>query len=151
MTTKKIYDPWIKWNGGGRPVPSDTSVEVKLRCGVIKHAAPSKSYRWNHDGDGLDIIEYRTITEQLDLDAETSAAHGNALDQASREELSIGTAINRAARDLPEGWEIRIDLKRYAGVVFLIDPDGNETMSENDKPFSDQINAAIDAAKGEPS
>ena len=28
-------------------------------------------------------------------------------------------------------------------------PDGNETMSENDKLFSDQINAAIDAAKGE--
>ena len=35
--------------------------------------------------------------------------------------------------------------------TFLIDPDGNETMSENDNLFSDQINAAIDAAKGEPS
>ena len=72
-------------------------------------------------------------------------------DALSREELSIGKAINRAARDLPEGWEIRIDLERHAGVVFLVDPDGNETMIENDRPFSDQINAAIDAAKGEPS
>ena len=78
-------------------------------------------------------------------DPETSAAHGN----ASREELSIGKAINRATRDLPEGWEIRIDLERHAGVVSLVDPDGNETMIENDRPFSDQINAAIDAAKGE--
>ena len=70
-------------------------------------------------------------------------------DALSREELSIGKAINRAARDLPEGWEIRIDLERHAGVVFLIDPDGNETMSENGELFSDQINAAIDAAKGD--
>ena len=79
------------------------------------------------------------------------AAHGDALDRGAREELSIGKAINRAARDLPEGWGIRIDLERDAGVVFLIDPDGNETMSENGELFSDQINAAIDAAKGEPS
>ena len=85
----------------------------------------------------------------MTTDTETSAAHGNALDQATREELSIGKAINRAARDLPEGWEIRIYLERYAGVVFLVDPDGNETMSENDGLFSDQISAAIDAAKGE--
>ena len=76
------------------------------------------------------------------------AAQGDALDQGVREELSIGKAINRAARDLPEGWEIRIDLERHAGVVFLIDPDGNETMSEGGELFSDQINAAIDAPRG---
>lgn len=79
----------------------------------------------------------------------STAAQRDALDQGVREELSIGKAINRAARDLPEGWEIRIDLERHAGVVFLIDPDGNETMSEGGELFSDQINAAIDAAKGE--
>ena len=80
--------------------------------------------------------------------APAPAAQGDALDQGVREELSIGKAINRAARDLPEGWEIRIDLERHAGVVFLIDPNGNETMSEGGELFSDQINAAIDAAKG---
>lgn len=78
--------------------------------------------------------------------APAPAAQGDALDQGVREELSIGKAINRAARDLPEGWEIRIDLERHAGVVFLIDPNGNETMSEGGELFSDQINAAIDAA-----
>ena len=85
----------------------------------------------------------------MTTDTETSTAHENALDQTSREELRIGRAINRAARDLPEGWEIRIDLERHAGVVFLVDPDGNETMSEGGELFSDQINAAIDAATGE--
>ena len=80
--------------------------------------------------------------------APAPAAQGDALDQGVREELSIGKAINRAARDLPEGWEVRIDLERHAGVVFLIDPNGNETMSEGGELFSDQINAAIDAARG---
>ena len=80
--------------------------------------------------------------------APAPAAQGDALDQGVREELSIGKAINRAARDLPEGWEIRIDLERGAGVVHLTDPDGNETMSEGGELFSDQINAAIDAARG---
>ena len=79
--------------------------------------------------------------------APAPAAQWDALDQGVREELSIGKAINRAARDLPEGWEIRIDLERHAGVVFLIDPNGNETMSEGGELFSDQINAAIDAAR----
>ena len=81
--------------------------------------------------------------------APAPAAQGDALDQGVREELSIGKAINRAARDLPEGWEIRIDLERHAGVVFLIDPNGNETMSENGELFSDQINAAIAAARAQ--
>ena len=76
------------------------------------------------------------------------AAQGDALGSHDvREPTAIGRAVNRAARDLPEGWEIRIDLERHAGVVFLIDPDGNETMSEGGELFSDQINAAIDAAR----
>ena len=56
--------------------------------------------------------------------------------------------ITALTRDLPEGWEIRIGLERYAGAVFLVDPDGNETMSEGGELFSDQINAAIDSARG---
>lgn len=69
MTTKKIYSPWIEWNGGECPVPSDTSVEVKFRCGLIKQAAPAKSYDWHHHDDGGDIVKYRAVTEQADLEA----------------------------------------------------------------------------------
>ena len=69
MTTKKIYGPWIDWNGGECPVPPDTSVEVKFRCGIIKQAAPAKHYRWSHDGDGLDIVGYCIATKQADLNA----------------------------------------------------------------------------------
>ena len=82
------------------------------------------------------------------LRAQLAEAQRNALGSHDvREPTSIGCAVNRAVRDLPEGWEILIDLERGAGAVFLIDPDGNETMSEGGELFSDQINAAIDAAK----
>ena len=69
MTTKKIYEPWIKWDGGECPVPPDASVEVNFRCGIIKQVAPAKNYRWSHDGDCLDIVEYRIVIEQADLNA----------------------------------------------------------------------------------
>ena len=69
MSTKKIYEPWIKWDGGECPVPPDASVEVNFRCGIIKQVAPAKNYRWSHDGDCLDIVSYRTFTEQPDLEA----------------------------------------------------------------------------------
>ena len=69
MTTKKIYGPPIKWDGGECPVPPDASVEVNFRCGIIKQVAPAKNYRWSHDGDCLDIVSYHTFTEQPDLEA----------------------------------------------------------------------------------
>ena len=69
MTTEKIYGPWIKWGGGECPVPHDTEVRVKLRCGIIRQAAPAKNHRWSHDGDGLDIVGYCIATKQADLEA----------------------------------------------------------------------------------
>ena len=68
MTTKKIYGPRIKWDGGECPVPLDTRVEVKLRNGDVLEPAFAFSYEWRHDGDGGDIVEYRIVTEQADLD-----------------------------------------------------------------------------------
>ena len=68
MTTK-IYDPWIKWNGGECPVPLDTIVEVKFRDGDSQSGHPAYAYYWPHDGDGADILTYCTIIEQSDLEA----------------------------------------------------------------------------------
>ena len=69
MTTKKIYDPWIKWHGGERPVPPNTKVKVKFRDGDSQSGHPAYAYYWHHDGDGADILEYSMLTEQADLDA----------------------------------------------------------------------------------
>ena len=69
MSTKKIYDPWIKWNGGECPVPRDQEVMVKLRSGVVRGPGRAVSYLWAHHDDNSDIVKYRTVTEQPDLEA----------------------------------------------------------------------------------
>ena len=79
MTTKKIYGPWIKWHGGERPVPRDTVVKVKLRCGVLGREKRAARYCWNHNhnDNAYDIVEYRTFTEQPDLDAAEQLLRAN--------------------------------------------------------------------------
>ena len=60
MTTKKIYGPWIKWEGGECPVPPDTRVEVKLRSGNVMGPRLAYRYRWKHIDSNGDIVEYHT-------------------------------------------------------------------------------------------
>lgn len=67
-------------------------------------------------------------------------------DVRAREVRAIGTAVERAAELLPELWSIRIELERGSGIVYLEDPDGQETMIDAADTFSDQINEAIEAA-----
>ena len=69
MTTKKIYGPWIEWHGGDCPVPFDTLVEVALHSGLLPGPRSAARYAWNHLGTRTDIIAYRTVTEQPDLEA----------------------------------------------------------------------------------
>ena len=71
MTTEKIYGPPIDWNGGECPVPPDMRVTVKFRDGDSQsgHPAYAYAYSWRHDGDGADIVEYRIVIEQADLNA----------------------------------------------------------------------------------
>ena len=69
MTTKKIYGPWIKWDGGECPVPPDTRVEVKCRSGKVLKPRLAYRYRWKHIDSNGDIVEYRTFTEQPDIEA----------------------------------------------------------------------------------
>ena len=69
MTTKKIYGPWIKWHGGECPVPPETMVKIKLRSGVVRWPGRAVRYLWAHHDDNSDIVKYRTVTEQPDLEA----------------------------------------------------------------------------------
>ena len=77
MTTKKIYSPWIKWHGGECPVPPDTMVDVKFRRVAPEREERAGRYFWNHEGEGDDIVEYRTVTEQADLDAAEQLLRAN--------------------------------------------------------------------------
>lgn len=69
MTTEKIYGPWIDWHGGECPVPLDTLVEVKYRNGTVRGPGRASGFEWDHIGSRGDIVSYRTITEQPDLEA----------------------------------------------------------------------------------
>ena len=69
MTTKKIYGPWVKWDGGECPVPDDTRVEVKCRSGKVLEPRLAYRYSWSHIDSNSDIVEYHTVTEQPDLEA----------------------------------------------------------------------------------
>ena len=69
MTTKKIYGPWVKWDGGECPVPDDTRVEVKCRSGKVLEPLLAYRYSWSHIDSNNDIVEYHTVTEQPDLEA----------------------------------------------------------------------------------
>lgn len=69
MTTKKIYRPWIDWDGGECPVSPDTVVGIKLRSGFSEHPHHAKCYVWRHTGGATDIVSYHIATEQPDLEA----------------------------------------------------------------------------------
>ena len=77
MTTKKIYDPWIKWHGGECPVSPSTLVEVRFRSRSLARARAADDYSWHHDGDGADIVEYCVVLEQADLDAAEKLLRAN--------------------------------------------------------------------------
>ena len=69
MTTKKIYGPWIKWDGGERPVPPETMVKIKLRSGHVTGPVFAAHCEWKRHNHHADIVEFCTVTEQLDLNA----------------------------------------------------------------------------------
>lgn len=73
--------------------------------------------------------------------------------QCSDTELDVarwqetGRAVERACKELPEGFDLHIELERNAGTVRLYLPDGDASMDEFDgDTFVDHINAAIDQA-----
>lgn len=59
-----VCTDWIKWTGGDRPVPPDTTVEVKFRNGNNSADVRAKIWSWTHRDDeynGGDIIAYRLV------------------------------------------------------------------------------------------
>jgi BMFP domain-containing protein YqiC len=62
----------------------------------------------------------------------------------SEREANIGRAIERAARELPDGAVITIDLEKDAGTVTCYVPEPEAIfVVDGDGPFSEQINEAI--------
>ena len=77
MTTKKIYGPWIKWDGGECPVPPKTLVKIKLRSGHVTGPVFAAHCEWKRHNHHADIVEFCTITEQPDLEAAEQLLRAN--------------------------------------------------------------------------
>jgi hypothetical protein len=73
-------------------------------------------------------------------------------DTITRRHVSIGAAIERAAAELPEGYDLLIELEKDAGTVTLLippmgDDEGGQALHKWDGDhFGHQINRAIDHA-----
>lgn len=53
-------DGWKDWAGGECPLPFDSLVEYKMRCGLtVTRGALASDVRWSHTGGGSDVIAYR--------------------------------------------------------------------------------------------
>ena len=60
---------WMKWEGGKRPVPSDSMVNFVARGDVVILVGIAGSIEWHHCGEESDIIAYRIINQrQVQLD-----------------------------------------------------------------------------------
>lgn len=60
------YGEWIEWNGGPRPVPPHAVVIARHRedAGIDKRVPIESTWlRWDHRGDGGDIVAYRVVSE----------------------------------------------------------------------------------------
>ena len=76
MTTKKIYGPWIKWNGGERPVPPETMVKIKLRSGHVTGPVFAAHCEWKRHNHHADIVEYCVTASELDAAEQMLRANG---------------------------------------------------------------------------
>lgn len=54
---------WIEWAGGERPVPPETKVEVRFRCGKEDdfYTAGVWEWDWDRGNTQYDIVAYRVI------------------------------------------------------------------------------------------
>ena len=101
------------------------------RCGDIEDETPDP----------------RHVTKAIDTVCAALGSQDDAMDDQSERDESLGRAIQRACRDLPEGFTICIDLERGAGTVELQDEEG-ETLPSRDEgePLSVHINWLVDEA-----
>ena len=67
-----------------------------------------------------------------------------------REDYAVGAALQRAAGELPEGFEICVEVERGAGTVRLYGPEGDEIKGIEGDGLADEINEAIDTAMEAP-
>lgn len=55
---------WIEWPGGSCPLPPETPVEVRFRCGAEDCCEKASAWAWDHsrhNPEAYDIVAYRVV------------------------------------------------------------------------------------------
>tara|TARA_B100000929_G_scaffold291187_1_gene289049 strand:- start:1322 stop:1549 length:228 start_codon:yes stop_codon:yes gene_type:complete len=61
---------------------------------------------------------------------------------------SVNDAINTCAGELPEGWQVRLDIELHGSGMSIIDPDGNEhDFDSGGESLADDFLYALELAK----
>lgn len=128
-----------------------------------QHIACEKAHRWllAHEWklDGKYFVKIGHC-ETMGVDAVAlivGAALASAVSAAPQDggrdterQLAIGRAVERACTDLPDLYEISIDLEKDAGTVRLYAPDAESIDFDQDfDSFGSKIDSAIDAARSQ--
>lgn len=149
-----------------RPIEKTANAIAALRSELARPAAPAPAPAPKDAADyvieaAIDVLvrerddldrrctEYMEAGNQQALritELEAQLAAQPAMTGEQKRDMLIGRAINRAAEELPEGYEISIDIERGAGIVELWDGEGDSRIIDSGEPFYAQINEAIDSA-----
>lgn len=107
-----------------------------------EYADENTGHRWG----GWLAATQRQQERIAELEAQVQALTREAVVLAEKAETH--DAINRACAELPEGYDLHIELEKNAGTVrlYLLDSDADVTDFGSDLGFVGEINAAIDAA-----
>lgn len=109
-------------------------------CGAY---GPTPEYIEDQDEDSKWIADLWRAADKMLAQSPTVAAD----DRRDAEQLGIGKAIERAAKELPEGWAIEISVSKDGGSIDLINPEAEGVdFPTNHEHWSQEINDAIDAA-----
>ena len=88
---------------------------------------------------------YQTIAK-MEARIEALLAERDALQGALDRQVPLHEALQRAAGELPKGWEIRLCVEHHAGWVELIGPDGTEDFATNDERLDYTVIDALEHA-----
>lgn len=108
----------------------------------VRHEEFVYSERKMHAYAGTCMAPLLARIEELEKDAARLT-----LSRLDKECLRIGQQIQRAAAELPDCYEIEIELERGSGSVYLSNPDYSKVaFNDHVDGFSESIGQAIDAA-----
>lgn len=122
-------------------------------------------------GQLVNYIYYRGPRAGQSVDLETNALHyyedgerylvydgglllhspaATSADDQPRDFRFMNEAVERAARELPDGWSIRVTMKSGSGTVELSDPEGNSIPVRSDEGLAYEVLAAIQISAASP-